>query len=128
MIAPTHAVFLVAAPDQPGLVARLAGFFYEAGLNLVIAPLMKVLATPERMVFGLKQMVAYLHARGVTAYNEPGAIYTPDIWKLYEAILGADDTPMYSTFLVDARSQAEAGMDLAEVVADAQRLVASALG
>ena len=37
MIAPTHAVFLVAAPDQPGLVARLAGFFYEAGLNIVDA-------------------------------------------------------------------------------------------
>jgi formyltetrahydrofolate deformylase len=33
----THAVFLVAAPDQPGLVARLAGFFYEAGLNIVDA-------------------------------------------------------------------------------------------
>ena len=31
------ATFLVAAPDQPGLVARLAGFFYEAGLNIVDA-------------------------------------------------------------------------------------------
>jgi formyltetrahydrofolate deformylase len=29
--------FLVAAPDQPGLVARLAGFFYGAGLNIVDA-------------------------------------------------------------------------------------------
>lgn len=31
------ATFLVAAPDQPGLVARLAGFFYSAGLNIVDA-------------------------------------------------------------------------------------------
>lgn len=31
------ATFLVAAPDQPGLVARLAGFFYGAGLNIVDA-------------------------------------------------------------------------------------------
>jgi formyltetrahydrofolate deformylase len=31
------ATFLVAAPDQPGLVARLAGFFYDAGLNIVDA-------------------------------------------------------------------------------------------
>lgn len=31
------ATFLVAAPDQPGLVARLAGFFYNAGLNIVDA-------------------------------------------------------------------------------------------
>src|SRR6185437_13811048 len=32
-----RATFLVAAPDQPGLVARLAGFFYGAGLNIVDA-------------------------------------------------------------------------------------------
>ncbi len=32
-----HATFLVAAPDQPGLVARLAGFFFAAGLNIVDA-------------------------------------------------------------------------------------------
>jgi formyltetrahydrofolate deformylase len=31
------ATFLVAAPDQPGLVARLAGFFFQAGLNIVDA-------------------------------------------------------------------------------------------
>lgn len=33
----THATFLVSAPDQPGLVARLAGFFYELGLNILDA-------------------------------------------------------------------------------------------
>ena len=33
----TSATFLVSAPDQPGLVARLAGFFYGAGLNIVDA-------------------------------------------------------------------------------------------
>jgi formyltetrahydrofolate deformylase len=32
-----RATFLVDAPDQPGLVARLAGFFYNAGLNIVDA-------------------------------------------------------------------------------------------
>lgn len=31
------AIFLVAAPDQPGLVARLSGFFYGAGLNILDA-------------------------------------------------------------------------------------------
>jgi predicted amidohydrolase YtcJ len=79
------------------------GHFYETGLNLMIGPMLKVLATPERLAPGLKQMVAYLHANGVTAYNEPGALYTPDMWKLYEQILGAPDTPMYSTFLADGR-------------------------
>lgn len=79
------------------------GHFWESGLNLMIGPMLKVLATPDRLLFGLKQMVSYLHANGVTAYNEPGALYTPDMWKLYEQVLGAPDTPMYSTFLADGR-------------------------
>ncbi|WP_437549222.1 formyltetrahydrofolate deformylase [Sorangium sp. So ce367] len=37
MTGPVHATFLVAAPDQPGLVARLAGFFYDIGLNIIDA-------------------------------------------------------------------------------------------
>jgi hypothetical protein len=43
----------------------------------------KELASPERLAFGLKQMVAYLHANGVTAYNEPGSLYTPDMCSAY---------------------------------------------
>src|SRR5580692_8460417 len=34
-MAPTRATFLFNARDQPGLVARLAGFFYELALNIV---------------------------------------------------------------------------------------------
>jgi formyltetrahydrofolate deformylase len=30
-----QATFLLTAPDRPGLVARVAGFFYELGLNIV---------------------------------------------------------------------------------------------
>jgi formyltetrahydrofolate deformylase len=37
MTSSVFATFLVAAADQPGLVARLAGFFYQAGLNIVDA-------------------------------------------------------------------------------------------
>ncbi|HSN98781.1 MAG TPA: formyltetrahydrofolate deformylase [Candidatus Nanopelagicales bacterium] len=37
MSQPVHALFLVSAPDQPGLVARLARFFYSAGLNILDA-------------------------------------------------------------------------------------------
>lgn len=79
------------------------GHFWEGGLNLMMAPMLKVLATPDRLAFGLRQMVGYLHANGVTAYMEPGALYTPDMWKLYEEILGAPGTPMYSTFIADGR-------------------------
>jgi formyltetrahydrofolate deformylase len=37
MTTPVHATLLISAPDQPGLVARFAGFFYGAGLNIVDA-------------------------------------------------------------------------------------------
>ncbi len=37
MQASVTATYLVAAADQPGLVARLSGFFYELGLNIVDA-------------------------------------------------------------------------------------------
>jgi predicted amidohydrolase YtcJ len=80
------------------------GHFWEQGLNLVAGKFLKVIATPERMTFGLKQMVAYEHSHGVTAYNEPGAIVSPAMWKLYEEILGADNAPMYATFLADGRA------------------------
>ncbi len=79
------------------------GHFWEGGLNFIVGPMFKALASPERLSFGLKQMVAYLHANGVTAYNEPGALYTPDMWTLYEEILGAPGTPMLATFLADGR-------------------------
>ena len=61
-------------------------------------------------MFGLKQMVAYEHQNGVTAYNEPGALVTPDLWKLYQQILGAEDTPFYSYFLVDGRGYIDSGV------------------
>lgn len=91
-----------------------AGHFWEQGLmNTPVMPkMLKAIATPERLSFGLKQMVAYTHANGVTAYNEPGAIVSPEMWQLYEKILGADDTPMYSTFFADGRGIVDAvGLD-----------------
>jgi len=94
----------VIGKGDPSKQANFAeGHFWEQGLNLVAGKLLKVIATPERLTFGLKQMVAYEHSHGVTAYNEPGAIVTPEMWKLYEQILGADNAPMYATFLADGR-------------------------
>jgi predicted amidohydrolase YtcJ len=102
------------------------GHWWETGMNLLIGPLFKVFATPDRVRRGLQQMVAYLHANGVTAFNEPGAIFTPEIWKLYLEILGANTTPFYSFFIADGRSQVDAGLGLAESLADAERQVALA--
>jgi predicted amidohydrolase YtcJ len=102
------------------------GHWWETGLNLIMDPLLKVFATPSRLTFGLKQMVAYLHQNGVTGYMEPGALITPDIWRLYQPILGSDDTPFYSYFVVDARAQVDDGLGLAESLAATEKEIASA--
>jgi len=79
------------------------GYFYEGGLNLIMPTLIPKLGTPQRFAAGLHQMVEMLHQNGVTAYNEPGALVTPAVWKLYQQILGADDVPFYSFFIADGR-------------------------
>ena len=69
----------VTGKGEPSKMANYAdGHFWEQGLNLVGGKVLKVIATPERLSFGLRQMVAYEHSQGVTAYNEPGAIATPE--------------------------------------------------
>ncbi|MDQ7823692.1 MAG: amidohydrolase [Candidatus Eremiobacteraeota bacterium] len=100
------------------------GHWWETGLNLIMDPLIRVFATPQRMTFGLKQMVTYLHQNGVTAYMEPGALISPDLMRLYQSILGADDTPFYSYFVVDGRSQVDSGLGLAESLAATEKEVA----
>ena len=103
-----------------------AGHWWETGMNLLLPRLSPVFMSPRRLTDGLRQLVVYLHRNGVTAINEPGIMWDVEPWPLYEQILGDDETPFSSTFLVDARSQADAGMDPADAVADAEEQVARA--
>ena len=103
-----------------------AGHWWETGTNLLLPGLTPVLMSPQRIAAGLRQMVGYLHDNGVTAINEPGIMWAVEPWDLYQQILGSAETPFESTFLVDARSQADSGMDPAHAVADAQAQVARA--
>jgi len=105
-----------------------AGHWWESGMNLLMPALAPVFMTADRMVAGLRQMVRYLHRNGVTAFNEPGIMWDIEPWSLYQDILGAEDTPLLSTFLVDARSQADSGIPAADAVADAEAQVARASG
>jgi predicted amidohydrolase YtcJ len=129
--AATNALGLTAA-DMAGqgpaseMVDFGAGHWWESGTNLLLPKLSPVLMSQERTAAGLRQLVAYLHHNGVTAINEPGIMWAIEPWSLYMDILCADETPFISTFLVDARSQSDAGMDPAEAVADAEQQVARA--
>jgi predicted amidohydrolase YtcJ len=135
-VTPTHSAAIealgISASDTAGqgpasaMVDVDAGHWWEAGMNLLQPKLATVFLTSERIAAGLRQMVAYLHGNGVTAFNEPGIMWDIEPWPLYEQILVAEDTPMLSTFLVDARSQVNSGMDPADAVADAEAQVARA--
>lgn len=103
-----------------------AGHWWEQGMNLLLPALQPKLLTDELMVRGLRQLVGYLHRNGVTAFNEPGALFTPPRWQLYQAILGADDVPFNSYFLVDGRAQIDNHLPEDQVIADAERQIALA--
>ena len=104
-----------------------AGHSWEAGfMELVITRVAPMLLGRDRLEVGLHQMVAYLHQHGVTAINEPGIMWEIEPFDLYQQILGADDTPFTSTFLVDGRAQAAVGLDPSAVVEDALTQIARA--
>jgi predicted amidohydrolase YtcJ len=88
--------------------------------------LMPLFLTEARFRAGLKQLVAYLHMNGVTAINEPGIAWKVEPWHLYQEILGADDVPFTTTFLVDGRNQCVRGIDPADVIDDANVQIARA--
>ncbi|WP_167102530.1 amidohydrolase [Mycobacterium sp. DL592] len=102
------------------------GHWWEMGMNLLLTRLSPVFMNAERLTAGLRQLVDYLHRNGVTAINEPGIMWDIEPWPLYQELLADDETPFLSTFLVDARSQADSGLDPGDAVADAERQVARA--
>ncbi len=105
------------------------GHWWENGFfTVLMRSLSPVFLTPERLIFGLNQMVTYLHQNGVTAFNEPGINLFHGLWDLYESILGSPETPFASYFMVNARSQAEAGMDIESALRDSAEQIASAPG
>lgn len=106
------------------MVDVAAGHWWESGMNLLLPSLAPHFMAPDRVAAGLRQMTTYLHSNGVTAFNEPGIMWDLEPWGLYQEVLGAPETPLLSTFLVDARTQADSGMDPAEAVADAEAQVA----
>lgn len=81
------------------------GHFFENGLLVyLLGKVVKDLATPERLQFGIEQMVALLHQNGVTSYNEPGALVDESAAALYKKILASPDTPMYSYFIYEGNT------------------------
>ena len=103
------------------------GHFWENGFFGFLMPILTpVFVTVDRLVTGLRQMITYLHHNGVTAFNEPGAVLPPGAWELYQEILGHDDVPLDSSFIVDARGPATAGVPVEEALEKAAALISRA--
>lgn len=92
-------------PEAAAQADLARGHFYEAGALLYLLPIIfPELGTAERFQQGLSQMIAMLHRKGVTAFNEPGAFIPPNMIPLYQAVLGAETTPMYSFFIPETKT------------------------
>jgi predicted amidohydrolase YtcJ len=102
------------------------GYFYENGFFVLVAPkVLPILASPERITFGIQQMVEMLHNNGVTAYMEPGAVGTPALFAFYKKVLGASDVPMYSFFIADGKTGYEKGGGSAGAIQAAETAISS---
>jgi predicted amidohydrolase YtcJ len=103
------------------------GHFWENGWLVLLSPmLMPKFLTESRMRSGLHQLVEYLHMNGVTAINEPGIAWAIEPWHLYQEILGADDVPFSTTFLVDGRTQCVRKIEPVRAVEEAESQIARA--
>jgi predicted amidohydrolase YtcJ len=96
--------------DQLGAIVQAqsnleSGHFYETGALIYLLPrIFAELGNEERFREGLHQMVAMLHRRGVTAFNEPGAFIPPHMVQAFGEILGSPQTPMYSFFTPESKT------------------------
>ena len=101
------------------------GHWWENGFFTELLPKVgPIFMTEARYVAGLNQLVAYLHLHGVTAFNEPGILWDQEPYVLYQQILGRDDVPILSTFMVDGRSQSQRGLTPQEAIIDAEEQIA----
>ncbi len=81
------------------------GHFWERGaFEFLLARLMPVIASPERVQAGLQFTENYLHASGVTTSAEPGVL--SDMYAVQTAVLGDSATPFRFYFIADGRAVA----------------------
>ncbi|SKA30121.1 hypothetical protein SAMN02745126_04888 [Enhydrobacter aerosaccus] len=95
------------------------GHFYEKGLTLVAAALLKDIFTPEKMRTGLDLFRRYLHGKGITTICEPGTQMIRPLHELYGEVLSAEDVPFRTYFIPDGRAlydQAKAAGTLDQLV------------
>ncbi|MBL7982549.1 MAG: amidohydrolase [Flavobacteriales bacterium] len=94
------------APKEARAQIDLAkGHFFENGAMMYLLPLIQSeFAGEATMRRGLALMMKQLHRKGITAYNEPGAVMDASLARLYAEVLGGADVPLFSSFLVEGNT------------------------
>ena len=101
------------------------GHWYENGtIELLLPKLIGHLGSQQRIAAGTNMLIGYLRQKGITAFNDPGAVLLPGLWEMYQQMLGAPEVPFYSYFFPEARTQAVLGRSLEQSLAETERLVA----
>lgn len=80
------------------------GHFRDAGIGVIAAPLLKLLATPEQLDHGIKRMLAYMHANGITTWSEADTLLNAGTLQLYQKLLGDGKVPMYVMQVADGNA------------------------
>ena len=99
------ASFVAQQTDSAQKQSNLAeGHFWEQGLFGVLPKLAPAVATPERLEVGLKLLVDYYHANGVTLGCEPGGVLSRKLQDAQNAVLSSRDMPFRFYFIPDGKS------------------------
>ena len=83
------------------------GHFAEQGAIAITGKVFPYLATPQRLIGGLKKTRRYLHENGVTMISNPGSFLSRDVQLAKNAVFGAAESPFRSLFIVNGMFIAE---------------------
>lgn len=78
--------------------------YWEQGWFAILPKVAPGVASPDRIRAGLKFVVDYFHANGVTLGCEPGGIASKDAQDLQNSVMSSPANPLRWYFIVDGKS------------------------
>jgi len=98
------------------------GHFWEQGIFAVGRKIGQMIATPERLQKGLVLARDYMHAKGITYGNEPGAILIKPLQDAVNGVFGQPNMPFRWSYMVDGKTICDKYKDDSQVIAESEKL------
>jgi predicted amidohydrolase YtcJ len=96
--------------------------FWEQGFFPLLPKIAPDLASPERLMGGLRFVVDYLHAAGVTTSCEPGGVVSKPLQDAQNEVLGGPEVPFRFYFIPDGKTMAELYLD-GDLIGETRKLL-----